>query len=149
MKNSHSEPPEAACYWERRNKTKHLTLNSIRPNFVKKNSMPNSIKSLAYIKCYSPSSPRPVKCLSILSDTTVRTSAVDWEDLKPYWKSEKGPHFFSWSIILLFTRFSLPQKIFKNKTNSVAFFSSGHFSNILKYRDHPWDLRTIRNTRRF
>ena len=31
--------------------------------------------------------------LAILSDTTVRRSAVDQEDLKPYWKSEKRPHF--------------------------------------------------------
>ena len=30
-----------------------------------------------------------LKTLSVLSDTTVRRSAVDWEDLKPYWKSEK------------------------------------------------------------
>ena len=31
-----------------------------------------------------------LKGLTILSDTTVRRSADDWEDLKPYWKSEKG-----------------------------------------------------------
>ena len=31
------------------------------------------------------SSPRPIKALTILSGTTVRRSAVDWEDLKPYW----------------------------------------------------------------
>ena len=31
------------------------------------------------------------KDLAILSDTTFRRSAVDWEDLKPYWKSEKRP----------------------------------------------------------
>ena len=30
------------------------------------------------------------KALAILSDTTVRRSAVDQEDLKPNWKSEKG-----------------------------------------------------------
>ena len=30
-----------------------------------------------------------LKALAILSDTTVRRSAVDREDLKPYWKSEK------------------------------------------------------------
>ena len=30
------------------------------------------------------------KALEILSDTTVRRSAVDRQDLKPYWKSEKG-----------------------------------------------------------
>ena len=52
--------------------------------------MPNSIKSLGYIKCYSLSNPRPAKSLGILSDTTVRRSAVDRKDLKPYWKSEKS-----------------------------------------------------------
>ena len=34
--------------------------------------------------------PDLLKALAILSDTTVRRSAVDQEDLKPYWKSEKG-----------------------------------------------------------
>ena len=33
------------------------------------------------------------KALAILSDTTVRRSAVDREDLKPYWKSGNRPHF--------------------------------------------------------
>ena len=36
--------------------------------------------------------PDLLKALAILSDTTVRRSAVDREDLKPYWKSEKRPH---------------------------------------------------------
>ena len=36
---------------------------------------------------------KPKKALAILSHTTVRRSAVDQEDLKPYWKSEKRPHF--------------------------------------------------------
>ena len=31
--------------------------------------------------------------LAILSDATLRRSAVDREDLKLYWKSEKRPHF--------------------------------------------------------
>ena len=33
-----------------------------------------------------------LKALAILSDTIVRGSAVDWEDLKPYWKSENIGH---------------------------------------------------------
>ena len=33
--------------------------------------------------------PEPLKTLAILSDTTMRRSAVDREDLEPYWKSEK------------------------------------------------------------
>ena len=37
--------------------------------------------------------PELLKALAILSDTTVRRSAVDREDLKPYWKSEKKPQF--------------------------------------------------------
>ena len=34
--------------------------------------------------------PDLLKALAILSDTTVKRSAVDREDLEPYWKSEKG-----------------------------------------------------------
>ena len=36
--------------------------------------------------------PNLLKDLEILPDTTVRRSAVDQKDLKPYWKSEKRPH---------------------------------------------------------
>ena len=34
-----------------------------------------------------------LQALAILSDKTVRRSAVDQKDLKPYWKSEKRPYF--------------------------------------------------------
>ena len=54
--------------------------------------MSNPAKNLGHVKCYSSSSPRPVKNHKILPDT-IRRSAVDQEDLKPYWKSEKQPHF--------------------------------------------------------
>ena len=37
--------------------------------------------------------PEPLKTLAILSETTVRRSAVDQEQLKPYWKPEKRSHF--------------------------------------------------------
>ena len=46
---------------KRRNMAKYLTWNSIRLKSVKKTTTPNSVKSLGYIKCYSSSSPRPVK----------------------------------------------------------------------------------------
>ena len=36
--------------------------------------------------------PDLLKTIEILPDT-IRRSAVDQEDLKPYWKSEKQPHF--------------------------------------------------------
>ena len=50
--------------------------------------------------------PDLLKAQAILSDATVRGFAVDWEDLKPYWKSEKRPHFSRRSANLLFTSFS-------------------------------------------
>ena len=72
---------------------------------MKKTSMTNPVKSLG-----SSATARValdlLKALAILSDTTVRRSAVDQEDLKPYWKSEERPHFSRWSTILLFTSFS-------------------------------------------
>ena len=38
--------------------------------------------------------PDLLKAIAILSDTTMRRFAVDREDLKPYWKSEKRATFF-------------------------------------------------------
>ena len=49
--------------------------------------------------------PDLVKALAILSDTTVKRSTVDNEDLKPYLKSEKRSYFPRCSTILLFTSF--------------------------------------------
>ena len=46
---------------KRQNKTKYLTWNSKRLKFAKKTRMPNTVKSLRYIKCYSSSSPKPLK----------------------------------------------------------------------------------------
>ena len=42
-------------------KAKYLNWNSIRFKFMKNISMPNPVKSLGYIKCYSSSSPWSVK----------------------------------------------------------------------------------------
>ena len=94
--------------------------------------MPNSVVSLGYIKCYS-SSTRPVKnsSNSIRHILSVRRSAVDQEDLKPCWKSEKSNIFQGDQQ--LFTGFSktlLPRK----KTNRAVVFSSRLFPYILKYR---------------
>ena len=50
--------------------------------------------------------PDLLKAVAILLDLTIRRSAVDQEELKPYWKSAKRPHFSRWSTILLFTSFS-------------------------------------------
>ena len=56
---------------------------------MKKTSMLNPVESLEYINCYSSSSPRLVRSPSN-TDLTVRRSAVNREDLKQYWTSEKG-----------------------------------------------------------
>ena len=78
-----------------------LRKEETRPNtwpvteFVKKTGMQNSEAfniSIATARV----APDQLKTLAILSDTTVKRSAVDREDLKPYWKSEKRPHFSRW-----------------------------------------------------
>ena len=56
--------------------------------------MLNLSKALDISKATARVAPNLLKALVILSDTTVRRSAVDTEDLKPYWKSEKRLHFF-------------------------------------------------------
>ena len=63
-------------------------------------------KALDISSATAPVAPDLLKALAILSDATVRRSAVYPEDLKLYWKSEKIPHFSRWSTILLFTSFS-------------------------------------------
>ena len=130
---------------KRRSKAKYLTWNSLRRKFVKKTIMPNLGKSLGYVKCYSSSSWRPVKIPSNLSDTTVRKSAVDWENLKPYWKSEKGHISLDdqQSYFKFFKDFTNHRK----KTNRVVVLSSRPFPNILKDRDHQRNLPTIWKTR--
>ena len=61
---------------------------------MKKTSMSNPVKSLEYIECHIARVALDLlKALLILPDTTVRRSALDREDLKRYWKSEKRPHF--------------------------------------------------------
>ena len=50
--------------------------------------------------------PELLKALSILSDTTFRRFAVNRENLKPFWKSEKMATLLSWPGILLFTSLS-------------------------------------------
>ena len=47
-------------------------------------------KALNVSSTMAGAAPELSKALAILSDTTVRRSAVDREDLNPYWKSEKS-----------------------------------------------------------
>ena len=59
---------------------------------MKKTSMSDSAKSLRYITCYNSTSPDLLKATAILSDTTVRRSAVDQEDLKQTGNKKKSHH---------------------------------------------------------
>ena len=54
-----------------------MTLNSIRLKFVKKTSMPNTVKSLDTLGATSWVAPDQFKALEILSDITARRPAVD------------------------------------------------------------------------
>ena len=75
---------------KKRNTSKYLSWNSIRLKFVKRTSMSDPVKSLRYITCYNSTSPDLLKATAILSDTTVRRSAVDQEDLKQYGNKKKS-----------------------------------------------------------
>ena len=50
--------------------------------------------------------PKTLKALAILSNTTIKQSAVESEDLKPYWKLEKRSDFSRQSTKILLTSFS-------------------------------------------
>ena len=94
----------------------HLLMRKeVRPNiwseipwckFVKKISMLSSLKAWDISRATARVALNLLKVLTILLDISVRRSAVDQEDLNPYWKSEKRPHFSRWSPILLSTTFS-------------------------------------------
>ena len=52
-----------------------------------------SMKALDISSATTQVAPNILKALVILSDTTVRKSTIDFENLKPHWKPEKRPHF--------------------------------------------------------
>ena len=68
--------------------------------------------------------PDLLKACTIQSDTTVRLSAIDPEDLKPYSKSEKA------------TFLETINKTIIEKTKRRLRFSQKLLYNVLKYRDH-------------
>ena len=74
--------------------------------FVKKTSIPDPSKVLDISSATAWVAPDLLRTLAILSDAIVRRSAVDRDDLKPYWKLNKRPYFSRWSRSLLFTSFS-------------------------------------------
>ena len=72
---------------KRWNKAKYLTWNLVKRNLVNKSqTLPKALdiwSATAWVV------PDLLKALAILSEKTFRRSAVDQEDLKSYWKSEK------------------------------------------------------------
>ena len=50
-------------------------------------------KALGILNATARVAPDLLKAMVILSDTTVRRSAVDPNDLKPYWESDIRPYF--------------------------------------------------------
>ena len=141
MKTFHPEPLDLLLLFiieERRNKAKHLTWNSITLKFLKNTNMPNPVKSLGYIKCYSSINPRPVKSPSNSFRYNCKKTCSWLRRPKTTLEIRKRPHFSMWSTTPLFTGFS--------KTNRVKVFSSRPFHNILKYRDHQWNIPTIWKT---
>ena len=100
---------------------------------MKKTVMPNFIKSLGYIKCYSSSSPRPVKNPRNFINTAVRKSAVDREDLTPYWKSEKD-HISQGDQQSFYLQVFKDFTNHRKRTNRTVVFSYRPFPNVLKYK---------------
>ena len=64
--------------------------------------------------------------LAILSDTTLRRSEVDREDLKPYWKSEKRPNFPLGDKQFYIPTSTLCDTIFHNTFHIILFHITYH-----------------------
>ena len=85
--------------------------------------MSHPVESLEYINCPGSSSPRPIKIVLILSETTVRRSGVDREHLKPYTANRKEFIFLKVINRLIIYKFSKDFTNHRNKTNSTLVFS--------------------------
>ena len=77
-----------------------------------------------------------LKYLAILSDTTMRRTALDGEDLKPYWKSEKKATFPQVIKNAIIHKFLKGFTNHRKKTSREVVFSSRPFPNNFKYGDH-------------
>ena len=96
--------------------------------------MPNLVKSLECSIATPQVAPDILKALAILSDTTVRRSVVDQEDLKLYWESKKKTTFLKVINNPIIYRYFKDFTNHRKKTNRVVLFSCR--PNILKSRDH-------------
>ena len=117
-----------------------LTWISIRLKFVKKSSVPNPVKNLAFVKCYSCISLIHVKSPNHLSETSVKRSAVKREDLPAYRNSEKRPSQCDQQAYYLraFHRFFSKLK----NTNRAVVLSHRSLPIFLKHSYHQRDFPT-------
>ena len=136
LKLSIQNHPKLSITEKRRSKTKYLTWNSIRCKFVKKMNMPNPVKSLGYIKCYSCGNPRPVKsprnsirynCQKIFCLMRRPKTILEIRKKATFLLVINNPIIFKF-----FRDFTNHRK----KTKRVVVFSCRPWPNILKYRDH-------------
>ena len=130
---------------KRKNKAKYLTWNTIRLSLWRNSACRTLPKALDRLSATARVAPDLLKAQTILSGKTARRSFIDWEYLKPYWKSEKRARFSKWSRILWFTSFlkDVTNHSHRKKTNRVVVFNCRTFPNILKYGDHQWNVPTI------
>ena len=88
MKTSNPELPEAIYYWEKK-KWGQISDLKFHDLSLWREAYQTLPKALDISNAIAGVVPEMLKVQAILSDTTVRRSAVDREDLKPHWKSEK------------------------------------------------------------
>ena len=91
-------------------------------------------KALDISNAKAGAAPDLLKALVILSDTTIRRSAVDQEDLNHTGNQKKG--YFSLGDQQVIYRFFKDFSNHRKKTNRAVVFSSKPFPNTLKCRDH-------------
>ena len=90
----------------------------------------------------SATAPDLLKALAILSDTTVGRSAVDWEVLKPYWKSEKRPHS-SVGSLKLYQRSYLYDKNSVKHIDQQEWETSTQFSFAMQHEEVYFFFRCL------
>ena len=114
---------------------------------MKKTSMPNPVKSLGYMESYSSSSPRPAKSPS-------NSNRYNWKKICCWSRRPNTILEIRKKVTFLWVvNNPIAYKFFKDfinyrkKTNWAVVFSCRTFLNILKYRQHQWNLLSIWKTR--
>ena len=89
MKTSHPEPLDVVYCCEKMKKNQIADLKFLRFEFVK-TTLPNPVESLDISSATARVVPDLLKALAVLSDTTVRRSAINREERD--WKSGNRPY---------------------------------------------------------